>query len=175
MVGSHRSILSLGRELGRFRDSALDRIVVHSATEPALRTAAGAHHYRFRGIEFATSATTSYVIVNLDGSATYPYPAYMTTLAEVPHHLILEQCYIHGTETGNISRGVQVNSGHTAVIDSHISDIHVVGADLIEQRTDSCEIKIIGLLESLAQIAVQCKVGSNLVSARQRKRRTRRQ
>ena len=51
-------------------DGAAMPKIVTTTTEPALRTAAGAHHYRFRGIEFATSATTSYVIVNLDGSAT---------------------------------------------------------------------------------------------------------
>jgi hypothetical protein len=38
LVGSHRSILSLGQELGRWKDPSLDRIVVRSATEPATRT-----------------------------------------------------------------------------------------------------------------------------------------
>jgi len=37
MVGSHRSILGLGQELGRWRDPALDRIVPRSRTEPATR------------------------------------------------------------------------------------------------------------------------------------------
>jgi len=110
-------------------DAAAMPKLMSTSTDPVVRTAAGAHHYRFRGIEITTTATTTYVLANLDGSATYPYPAYMSTLAEVPHHLIIEQCYIHGTATGNVSRGVQLHSAHAAIIDSYISDIHVVGAD----------------------------------------------
>jgi len=37
MVGSHRSILGLGKELGRWRDPALDRIVHRRPTAPATR------------------------------------------------------------------------------------------------------------------------------------------
>ncbi len=37
LVGSHRSILGLGQELGRWRDRALDRIVPRSPTEPPAR------------------------------------------------------------------------------------------------------------------------------------------
>jgi len=37
IVGSHRSILGLGQEVGRWRDPALDRIVPRSPTEPATR------------------------------------------------------------------------------------------------------------------------------------------
>jgi hypothetical protein len=104
--------------------------IVTTTVEPAMRTARGAHHYRFRGIEFAVTGTTvSYGIVNFDGSATYPYPAMMTTLAEMPHHLIVEQCYIHGHPTLNVARGIQLNSAHTAVIDSHIAEIHATGQD----------------------------------------------
>jgi hypothetical protein len=37
MVGSHRAILGLGKEVARLRDPALDQIVRRSATEPATR------------------------------------------------------------------------------------------------------------------------------------------
>jgi hypothetical protein len=37
MVGSHRSILGLGKELGRWRDRALDQVAHRSPTEPATR------------------------------------------------------------------------------------------------------------------------------------------
>jgi hypothetical protein len=37
MVAAHQSIRSLGTELARLRDSALDRIIHHSVTEPATR------------------------------------------------------------------------------------------------------------------------------------------
>jgi hypothetical protein len=37
LVGSHRSILGLGDELGRWRDSALDQMIYHGPTEPSNR------------------------------------------------------------------------------------------------------------------------------------------
>jgi hypothetical protein len=104
--------------------------LVTPGVEPAIRTAAGAHHYRFRGIEIvSTNTELNYGIINFDGNATYTYPAQMTTLGEVPHHLILEQCYIHGDPRANVSRAIQLNSAHTALIDSYISEIHGVAMD----------------------------------------------
>jgi len=104
--------------------------LVTPGVEPAIRTAAGAHHYRFRGIEIAsTNPELNYGIVNFDGNATYTYPLLMTTLAEVPHHLILEQCYIHGHPSSNVSRAIALNSAHTAIIDSHIAEVHGVAMD----------------------------------------------
>jgi hypothetical protein len=37
--------------------------------------------------------------------------------------------YIHGTPTGNVRRGIALNSGATAVIYSYVSDIHETGSD----------------------------------------------
>ena len=99
--------------------SGMPKVITESSL-PALRADAGAHHYRIRGIEFtAVATTTNYGIINFDGPP----------LAGVPHHLIIEQCYIHGHATLNVQRGVLVNSAYTAVIDTHISDIHWVGVD----------------------------------------------
>jgi hypothetical protein len=94
--------------------------------DPVLRTAPGAHHYRFIGIEFQVSpaATINYGLVLLgDGGGQ------QNSLESVPHDLIIDRCYIHGTPTGNLRRGVGLNSARTAIIDSHISDCHEVGAD----------------------------------------------
>ena len=102
--------------------------IVTATVEPALLTAAGAHHYRFRGVEIGVVGTTvNYVIVKLDGSAqdasvTNPYPA-MTRLEQVPHHLIFEQVYVHG-KAGDMIRAFLFNSAHTALIDSHVDEIH---------------------------------------------------
>jgi hypothetical protein len=97
--------------------------VITTSPDAALRTAAGAHHYRFRGIEFAAPMTTvNYGIVVLDGAPDAMRP--MTTPAEVPHHLIFEQCFVHGHPGLSVSRGITTNSAHTAVIDSYISEIH---------------------------------------------------
>jgi hypothetical protein len=62
-----------------------------------------------------------YSIVDFDGG--------QTSLSQVPHHLIVDRCYIHGNPSDNSRRGVAINSASTAVIDSHISECHEAGAD----------------------------------------------
>jgi hypothetical protein len=45
------------------------------------------------------------------------------SLSQVPHHFVLDRLYIHGDPTVGQKRGVALNSAHTDVINSHISDI----------------------------------------------------
>jgi hypothetical protein len=47
----------------------------------------------------------------------------------MPHDLVLDRMYIHGTDTGNNRRCVSLNAASTAVIDSYISDCHEAGTD----------------------------------------------
>jgi hypothetical protein len=95
-----------------------------SNADPVLRTEAGAHHYRLVGLEFATApgVALNYNLISLGDGA-------QTSLDQAPHDLIIDRCYIHGSATGNQRRGIALNSASTAIIDSHISDCHEVGAD----------------------------------------------
>ncbi|HKS43495.1 MAG TPA: hypothetical protein VJX74_22965 [Blastocatellia bacterium] len=100
--------------------------LVSPNADPVLRTAPGAHHYRFIGVEFqvAAASTINYGLILLgDGGSK------QNTLESVPHDLIIDRCYIHGNQTGNLRRGIGLNSARTAIIDSHISDCHEIGAD----------------------------------------------
>src|SRR3989475_4963791 len=91
--------------------------IVSSNTSAAIATAAGAHHYRFVGIEIATTwastSSTAFAVVNLDGS---PAPA----------NIVFDRCYIHGPSTGNLRNGLILNSASTAILDSWISDVHEI-------------------------------------------------
>ena len=101
--------------------SSMPRIISPNS-EPAIQTAGGAHHFRFVGIEFGVAPGTNiYNIVSLGAD--------QTSLAQAPHDLIIDRCYIHGNADDNARRGVMINSASTAIIDSYISDIHEVGAD----------------------------------------------
>src|SRR5687768_9550772 len=66
---------------------------LQSATkgDAVLKTQAGAHHYKFIGIEFSTTNADVlvYDLVRFGESA-------QATLASVPHHLVIDRCYIHG-------------------------------------------------------------------------------
>lgn len=99
---------------------------LQSATngEAILKTQAGAHHYKFIGIEFSTTnaKVLVYDLLRFGDTA-------QTSLASVPHHLVIDRCYIHGFATQEVQRGISLNSAETAVINSHISDIHGRGYD----------------------------------------------
>src|SRR5262249_25536693 len=103
----------------------LPKIVTPNA-EAALLTAPGAHHYRLIGLEIGIAAgvATNYGIVKLGDSSKA-----QSTPNSVPQDLIVDRCYIHGNATGDVSRGIALNSGRTAVIDSYVSECHGVGFD----------------------------------------------
>jgi len=98
--------------------------IVSRGQLPALSTAPGSHHYRIIGVEFtlARGVRRCYNLVILGDLE-------QTSLDQVPHDLILDRVYIHGTADANLRRGVALNGASAAVIDSTISDVHEVGAD----------------------------------------------
>jgi len=105
--------------------SVLPKIVSNS-TAPALITAAGAHGFRFVGVEItvASNVTLNYGLVVLgEGSSA------QTSLAQVPYGLIFDRVYVHGTPTGGLQRAFAFNSASTAVVNSYVSDVHYVAVD----------------------------------------------
>src|SRR5438445_3292743 len=87
-----------------------------------IRAARGAHHYRFIGIEIHPAAGVFlYNLVELGTTE--------TAVALLPHHLIIDRCYLHGDPKRGTRRGIALNSRHTAVVDSYLADFKEVGAD----------------------------------------------
>src|SRR5436309_11934897 len=86
------------------------------ATDP------GAHHYRFVGIEFAPKAGSFVGTLIQLGDREASADA-------VPHHLIVDRCYVHGDARIGGRRGIALNARDAAVIDSYVSDFKEVGAD----------------------------------------------
>jgi hypothetical protein len=104
---------------------AMARLVSPNA-DPAIKTAPAAHHFRFIGLEFtvAPGFAQNFGLVLLgDGGGS------QNSMDKVPHDLIIDRCYIHGNPTGNLRRGIGLNSARTAVVDSYISDCREIGAD----------------------------------------------
>jgi len=94
--------------------------------EAVIKTTAGAHHYKFVGIEVSTSSTSVavYDLVRFgEGRQT------QTTSAQVPHDLIIDRSYIHGFADQDVQRGVSLNSAETTISNSYISNIHGIGFD----------------------------------------------
>jgi len=100
---------------------------VQSATngEPIVKTKAGAHHYKFVGIEFSTADTDVkiYELIRLGEWQS------QTTIESVPHHLIIDRSYIHGFKTQEVQRGIALNSAETSITNSYISEVHGRGYD----------------------------------------------
>ena len=91
---------------------------------PIVKTEAGAHHYKFVGIEFST--TNAQVKIN---DLLRLGDDKQTSLNQVPHHLIFDRCYIHGFETQEVQRGISLNSAQTDITNSYISEVHGKGYD----------------------------------------------
>ena len=89
---------------------------------PALSSAPGAHHYRFIGIEVRPrEGSMVQTLVELGKGG--------TTLADMPHHIVFDRCYIHGDAKLGARRGIALNAAEAAVVDSYLSDFKEAGTD----------------------------------------------
>ena len=90
---------------------------------PAIKTASGAEHYWFMGVEIgaAENAPMSYGVFVIGHEE--------AALADLPHHIVVDRCYVHGNASGAIKRGVEANGASVAVINSYLENFHVVGQD----------------------------------------------
>jgi len=97
--------------------------IVSQNGSPAVSAPLGAHHYRLIGLDITVAPDVKmiYAIVAFGGN--------QTAEADTPHNLIIDRCFIHGQPGQNSARGILLNSASSAVIDSHISEIHGVGFD----------------------------------------------
>ena len=107
-----------------------------SDSSPAIAVLPGAANYRLVGLEItpAAGAPRVYQLVNIDFVASQ-IEAYLHDLAQqaapkllkqdqFPHHITVDRCYIHGSDTQDVREGVVANGIAVAIIDSYISDIH---------------------------------------------------
>src|SRR5215813_13963015 len=102
--------------------SAIMPKLISRNSDPVVYTDEGAHHYRFIGVEFGVAEGK-----NIDNMVAFG--ADQTSLAQSPHDLIIDRCYIHGNDAGAVRRGVMLNCARAAVIDSYISNCHGEGFD----------------------------------------------
>jgi hypothetical protein len=106
--------------------AAMPKIVSPGRGEPALKTAPGAHHYRFVGVEFATRdpSALAYELLKLGAD-----DRAQATAESVPHHLVFDRCYVHAHPAQSLKRGVALNSAETSILNSHVSGFKVVGQE----------------------------------------------
>lgn len=79
------------------------------------------HHYKLIGIEIGEFQTTRTIfdLIALGTPGTE-----QNSLDKVPHHFVIDRCYIHGNPNANVKNGIALNSADTEIINSYISEIH---------------------------------------------------
>ena len=87
----------------------------------------GANHYRLAGLEVSSSSNEG--CGRNSGSSQNCFSYQLISAASVPgsplvDSVVVDRCYIHGSPTQDVRRGVQANGSNFAVVDSYISDIH---------------------------------------------------
>ena len=126
IVSSRASELPEGQRVSPAQSALLARFQGGVPGEPVVKTAPGASHYRFVGIEFST-ASESTVIYDLirfgEGRQT------QATLAQVPHDLAVDRSWIHGFPTQDNQRGISLNCANCKLSNSYVNEIHGVGFD----------------------------------------------
>ena len=85
-----------------------------AASGAVIEAQPGAHHYRLTGLEITPAGDAVLnTLVQLGDE-----PARMEL---VPHHLVVDRCYIHGHPQRAGRRGIALNAAHAAVVDSYVS------------------------------------------------------
>jgi cellulose synthase/poly-beta-1,6-N-acetylglucosamine synthase-like glycosyltransferase len=109
-----------GRRVGPSDAAAMPKLVASSGS--VIVAQRGAHHYRFVGLEIApANGTFLNALVQLGKDD--------TELDALPAYIVFDRCFLHGDAKRGTRRGIAMNSRHTAVIDSYLSDFKEVGAD----------------------------------------------
>ena len=104
--------------------SQMPKILSNANNVPAITADAGAHHYRLIGLEVGTTAQIAQDAMIQLGTRNE------TQTNNVPRYIIVDRCYVHGNDgAGSYRRGISLHGIHQAVIESHVSNYHEVGAD----------------------------------------------
>ena len=119
-IRSSGAIPSAGTRVAPADAAQMPKLV--ASRGPAIVAAAGANHYRFVGIEVRPGAGEFvHDLVELGANA-------MPT-ADLPHDFVFARCYLHGDPLFGARRGIVLNAGATAIVDSYLADFKEQGAD----------------------------------------------
>jgi len=91
------------------------------AYDAAIGTDPGAHHWRLTGLEISATPQTKLMNMLVRFGELGPQ---QRTLAMMPHDLVVDRSYVHGSPTLEVRRCIALNSGTTAVIDSWLGECH---------------------------------------------------
>jgi hypothetical protein len=95
--------------------SATGKVTATISGNPPLHSRGAVDHYRFIGLELTHPEG------KLEGA--------LLGLGVNSHHIVIDRCWIHGNALDGTQRAVALNGSNLAVVDSTITDIHMVATD----------------------------------------------
>jgi hypothetical protein len=109
--------------------AAMPKIITPNAIQ-AISASDGTQGWRFVGIEIGVVRTWSTVVYQLVvfGWGSAPNGRRAPT-DQVASRFIVERCYIHGSPTQKVQKGIMANAADVRIADSWIDEIHNSGAD----------------------------------------------
>jgi hypothetical protein len=140
-------------------------IVSPGGNQPVILTEPGAHNYRLTGLEITKLDPQAYIqeLVVIDAQNGTD-PAEIQNRSDFPNNIIIDRCYIHGLPGSDLKRGIRLHCVRCAVVDSYISDAHVVGQD---SQAILFGGQIIKITNNFLQGAAENVFGAGVFSVRQ--------
>jgi len=115
------SKLPVGKRVTSAQGTLLAKIVSPNGSA-ALKTKAGAHHYRLIGLDVRakSSVTSSVQLVAIGSGSASTQP----TVASAPHHIVIDRRYISGADRMKLKNCVELHGAHLAVVNSSLVRCH---------------------------------------------------
>jgi hypothetical protein len=123
---SRASELPSDKRVSPSQTHLMAKLVTPGGGQSVIYTEPSAHHYKLIGLEITQRDewAFSYELLSI-GYGWLP----QDELSEVPHHFIIDRCFVHGDATSGVKRGIGLNGSHVDVINSYISDCKAEGQD----------------------------------------------
>ena len=105
-------------------DARLMPKILAISSSPAIRTEPGARGYRLVGLEVGVDAGVPQVS-NLVELGT----GQESSVDAEPSDIVIDRCYLHGSDNANVRRGVAFNGVRLAVVESYLDNFHDANGD----------------------------------------------
>lgn len=119
-----------GLRVGPSNANSMPMLISPGGNAPAVLTEPGAHNYRLIGLEITKADPSAFVQEMVVIDAQFGQDASASpSLNNFPSNIIIDRCYIHGLPGSDLKRTIRFHCSSCAVVDSYLSDAHVIGQD----------------------------------------------
>jgi hypothetical protein len=97
----------------------MPHLAATATNQPTFKTDTAASHYRLVGLDVAAGPGPGTNVLLLGSDVA-------SSASDLATDIVIDRCYVHGSDTGDTKRGVAANGIRLAVIDSYVANIHIV-------------------------------------------------